>query len=100
MNTCPVMWRETSARQNQAHPLGWKEIKEFIETAENNRHINNHVSSESRRCLRQNNPNRGPDAVSEKARYHSQNFRRDVYLPVTVMLLPSLELLPDAGDDT
>jgi integrase len=27
------MGRETSARQNQAHPLGWKEIKEFIETA-------------------------------------------------------------------
>ena len=27
------MGRETSARQNQAHPLGWKEIKEFIEGA-------------------------------------------------------------------
>lgn len=27
------MGRETSARQGQAHPLGWKEIKEFIETA-------------------------------------------------------------------
>ena len=27
------MGRETSARQDQAHPLGWKEIKEFIETA-------------------------------------------------------------------
>ena len=25
------MGRETSARQDQAHPLGWKEIKEFIE---------------------------------------------------------------------
>jgi hypothetical protein len=24
------MGRETSARQDQAHPLGWKEIKEFI----------------------------------------------------------------------
>jgi site-specific recombinase XerD len=27
------MGRETSARQNQAHPLGWKEIKEFIDSA-------------------------------------------------------------------
>src|SRR5580692_10416027 len=27
------MGRETSARQNQAHPLGWKEIKEFIDGA-------------------------------------------------------------------
>src|ERR1700693_1785188 len=27
------MGRETSARQDQAHPLGWKEIKEFIGTA-------------------------------------------------------------------
>jgi integrase len=27
------MMRETSARQDQAYPLGWKEIKEFIETA-------------------------------------------------------------------
>lgn len=27
------MGRETSARQDQAHPLGWKEINEFIETA-------------------------------------------------------------------
>ena len=27
------MGRETSARQNQAHPLGWKDIKEFIESA-------------------------------------------------------------------
>src|SRR5258708_4529554 len=27
------MGRETSARQAQAHPLGWKEIKEFIESA-------------------------------------------------------------------
>jgi len=27
------MGRETSARQGQAHPLGWKEIKEFIEGA-------------------------------------------------------------------
>jgi integrase len=27
------MGRETSARQDQAHPLGWKEIKEFIETS-------------------------------------------------------------------
>jgi integrase len=27
------MSRETSARQDQAHPLGWKEIKEFIESA-------------------------------------------------------------------
>jgi integrase len=27
------MGRETSARQAQAHPLGWKEIKEFIENA-------------------------------------------------------------------
>lgn len=27
------MGRETSARQDQAHPFGWKEIKEFIETA-------------------------------------------------------------------
>ncbi len=26
------MGRETSARQDQAHPLGWKEIKEFIES--------------------------------------------------------------------
>jgi integrase len=25
--------RETSARQDQAHPLGWKDIKEFIESA-------------------------------------------------------------------
>lgn len=25
------MGRETSARQDQAHPLGWKEITEFIE---------------------------------------------------------------------
>jgi integrase/recombinase XerD len=27
------MGRETSARQEQAHPLGWKDIKEFIEGA-------------------------------------------------------------------
>jgi integrase len=27
------MGRETSARQGQAHPLGWKEIKAFIESA-------------------------------------------------------------------
>jgi integrase len=27
------MGRETSARQDQAHPLGWKEIKEFIGSA-------------------------------------------------------------------
>jgi integrase len=27
------MGRETAARQAQAHPLGWKEIKEFIESA-------------------------------------------------------------------
>src|ERR1700688_4772169 len=27
------MGRETSARQTQAHPLGWKEIKEFIDSA-------------------------------------------------------------------
>jgi hypothetical protein len=27
------MGRETSVRQDQAHPLGWKEIKEFIESA-------------------------------------------------------------------
>lgn len=27
------MGRQTSARQTQAHPLGWKEIKEFIESA-------------------------------------------------------------------
>lgn len=27
------MGRETSSRQNQAHPLGWKEIKEFIDSA-------------------------------------------------------------------
>src|ERR1700735_3678587 len=27
------MGRETSARQDQAHPLNWKEIKEFIESA-------------------------------------------------------------------
>src|ERR1700691_204498 len=27
------MGRETSARQTQAHPLGWKDIKEFIESA-------------------------------------------------------------------
>src|ERR1700728_2513140 len=27
------MGRETSARQNQAHPLGWKNIKEFIDSA-------------------------------------------------------------------
>lgn len=27
------MGRETSARQDQAHPLGWKEIKEFIASA-------------------------------------------------------------------
>ena len=27
------MGRETSARQNQAHPLGWADIKEFIESA-------------------------------------------------------------------
>jgi integrase len=27
------MRRETSARQDQAHPLGWKEIKEFIDGA-------------------------------------------------------------------
>jgi hypothetical protein len=26
------MGRETSARQDQAHPLGWKDIKEFIES--------------------------------------------------------------------
>jgi integrase len=28
-----TMGRQTSARQDQAHPLGWKEIKEFIESA-------------------------------------------------------------------
>jgi hypothetical protein len=28
------MGRATSARQTQAHPLGWKEIKEFIDSAE------------------------------------------------------------------
>src|SRR6202167_4829958 len=27
------MGRETSARQDQAHPLGWKDIKEFINSA-------------------------------------------------------------------
>jgi len=27
------MGRETSARQTQAHPLGWKDIKEFIDSA-------------------------------------------------------------------
>jgi integrase len=27
------MGRETSARQDQAHPMGWKDIKEFIESA-------------------------------------------------------------------
>jgi integrase len=27
------MGRETSARQDQAHPMGWKDIKEFIEIA-------------------------------------------------------------------
>jgi integrase len=27
------MGRETSARQSQAHPLGWKEIKDFIDSA-------------------------------------------------------------------
>src|SRR5271155_4217221 len=27
------MGRETSARQDQAHPLGWREIKEFIDGA-------------------------------------------------------------------
>jgi integrase len=27
------MGRETSGRQDQAHPLGWKDIKEFIESA-------------------------------------------------------------------
>jgi integrase len=27
------MGRETSARQDQAHPLGWKDIQEFIESA-------------------------------------------------------------------
>src|SRR5580698_10626398 len=27
------MGRETSVRQDQAHPLGWKDIKEFIESA-------------------------------------------------------------------
>jgi len=27
------MGRETSARQEQAHPLGWKDIKEFIDSA-------------------------------------------------------------------
>ena len=27
------MGRETSARQDQAHPLNWKDIKEFIDTA-------------------------------------------------------------------
>src|ERR1700682_5125808 len=27
------MGRETSARQDQAHPIGWKDIKEFIERA-------------------------------------------------------------------
>ncbi len=27
------MGRETSSRQDQAHPLGWKEIKEFIDSA-------------------------------------------------------------------
>jgi integrase len=27
------MGRETSARQDQAHPLGWREIKEFIDSA-------------------------------------------------------------------
>jgi integrase len=42
LNPCPSeavrlglkkMGRETSARQDQAHPLGWKDIKEFIESA-------------------------------------------------------------------
>jgi integrase len=28
------MGRETSARQDQAHPLGWKDIKEFIDSAD------------------------------------------------------------------
>ena len=27
------MGRETSVRQDQAHPLGWKDIKEFIDSA-------------------------------------------------------------------
>jgi integrase len=27
------MGRETSARQDQAHPLGWREVKEFIDSA-------------------------------------------------------------------
>src|SRR6202161_3422786 len=27
------MGRETSARQDQAHPLGWKDIKDFIDSA-------------------------------------------------------------------
>jgi hypothetical protein len=27
------MGRVTSARQDQAHPLGWEEIKEFIDSA-------------------------------------------------------------------
>jgi integrase len=27
------MGRETSARQDQAHPLNWKDIKEFIDSA-------------------------------------------------------------------
>jgi integrase len=27
------MGRETSARQSQAHPLGWKEIKDFLDSA-------------------------------------------------------------------
>jgi integrase len=27
------MGRETSARQDQAHPLGWKDIKEFVDSA-------------------------------------------------------------------
>ena len=27
------MGRETSARQSQAHPLGWKEIRDFIDSA-------------------------------------------------------------------
>ena len=33
------MGRETSARQDQAHPLGWKDIKEFIRGAGEGRRL-------------------------------------------------------------
>jgi hypothetical protein len=39
------MGRETSARQDQAHPLGWKEIKEFIASAGQG------LRAESARCF-------------------------------------------------